>query len=86
MNPSMVWSSPSYNAPASTKDPLTEEYHITSWATRRGILDGGTVRRFLGTAGADRTGKVVSRAKWSLSKDLTRKVSAVYDGILTKAT
>ncbi|MPC68811.1 hypothetical protein E2C01_063021 [Portunus trituberculatus] len=45
-----------------------------------------TIKRFLGTAEADCTGRVVSRAKWSLSNDLTRKILAVYVSILIRAT
>ncbi|MPC82951.1 hypothetical protein E2C01_077640 [Portunus trituberculatus] len=86
MNPSMVCRSSLYSASASAKEPFMAVYRATTWTTRPTILDNGTVKRFLGTAGADCTGRVVSRAKWSLSKYLTRKVSAVYVGILIRAT
>ncbi|MPC63809.1 hypothetical protein E2C01_057916 [Portunus trituberculatus] len=51
MNPSIMCSSPSYSASASAKEPFTAEYHDITWTTRSVILDGGTIKRFLGTEG-----------------------------------
>ncbi|MPC71762.1 hypothetical protein E2C01_066047 [Portunus trituberculatus] len=62
----MMCNSPSYNVSASTREPFTTEYHSTLWTTRPVILDDGTIRRFLVTAGPDCTGKVVSREKLNI--------------------
>ncbi|MPC15675.1 hypothetical protein E2C01_008474 [Portunus trituberculatus] len=79
MNALMVCSSPSYSASASAKELFTIEYHMDDEARHPRWWH-------LGTAGEDYTRRVVSRVKWSLSKELTRRISAVCVGILIKAT